>query len=110
MDQLPGILALLIAAAGWFYLFHSAAARRLEGIEGPGQNRLRVRLRQLGGGAMVVLAGAFYALSVMLSQRRAVASMILLIGVLLLLLLIVVLALVDLKLTRDLRGKRYPGK
>ena len=47
MNFLPAIFALLVAAAGWYYLFYSKAAIGLRGIEDDRQNRLRVRLRRL---------------------------------------------------------------
>ena len=61
MSYLPGIFSLLIAAAGWYYLFYSTSATVLRSIEGTRRNRRRVLFRRTGGAAMLLLAIAFYA-------------------------------------------------
>ena len=107
-DHLPALFALLVAAAGWFYLFFSKSAQRLAGIEGDGRNRLRVRLRRLGGLAMLLLAAAFYA-TVTFGTRRPPSPWGVLIGgasMILLLMAVLVLALADLRLTRRFRDER----
>ena len=56
------ILALLVvAAAGWFYMFYSRAAHSLTGIENDEINLKRIRLRRVGGLVMFVLAIFFFA-------------------------------------------------
>ena len=61
MRHLAGIFALLTGAAGWFYLFYSRAAHRLAGIEDQRLNARRVALRRVGGVAMLLLGGFFFA-------------------------------------------------
>ena len=41
MRTMLSIFALLVAACGWYYLFYSRAAERLEGIEENRANRVR---------------------------------------------------------------------
>ncbi|WP_428937089.1 hypothetical protein [Fontivita pretiosa] len=103
---LSGIFALLVAAAGWFYIFYSRAAANLAGIENPRTNRLRIALRRTGGAAMFLLAVAFYAFYVAIERRRVTWAAVLLLSVLALLGAIVVLGLVDLRLTYQLRRRR----
>src|SRR5436853_9719 len=61
MSTLATTLALLIAAAGWHYLFYSRAAERLAGVEQQRLNRLRVVLRRAGGAVLLVLGPTFFA-------------------------------------------------
>jgi hypothetical protein len=61
MQSLSTILALLIGIAGWYYLFYSRAAQRLEGVESQRLNRLRVGLRRVGGLVLLLLAPMFFA-------------------------------------------------
>ena len=61
MRILAAILSLLIAVAGWHYLFFSRAAARLQGIESDRLNRLRNQMRRVGGVVMLLLAGFFFA-------------------------------------------------
>jgi hypothetical protein len=106
MRYLPEIFSLIVAAAGWFYMFYSRAASNLAVVESQHVNRLRVRLRRLGGFAMILLAAAFYAGSVALERRRAEWAAILLLIVLVLMCVIVALGLLDLRLTNRLRRSR----
>jgi hypothetical protein len=69
MTLLPAILALLVAAAGWYYAFYSSAAGKLSGIERPSANRLRVRLRRINGCLMIVLGALFFILASALEQK-----------------------------------------
>src|SRR5437867_3440591 len=101
---LPGIFALLVLAAGWYYLFYSPAAHRLEGIEENQCNRLRVRLRRVNGVAMMLLAVAFYAACYTVTQP-APALMISL-AIMGLLVIVIVLAWADVRLTARLRRER----
>lgn len=109
MDHLPGIFALLVAAAGWYYMFYSQAASKLHGVEDPAQNRLRVRLRRIGGLVIMLLAVSFYAMFVMLRRERFAAAGMLMVLVMALMLGVVVLGLLDLRLTRKMRsaGRGY---
>jgi UDP-N-acetylmuramyl pentapeptide phosphotransferase/UDP-N-acetylglucosamine-1-phosphate transferase len=106
MDYLPGIFALLVAAAGGYYLFYSTAAQRLKGIENEQRNRLRIRLRRAGGVMILLLAVAFYAMFVALRRQRLAAAGMLLLVVMGLMGAIVVLGLIDLRLTQHLRRDR----
>lgn len=104
---LSAIFSLLVAAAGWHYLFYSQAATRLMGIEEDRLNRQRVRLRRVGGLCMLALGGCFFAgfwafdLDDLRGRADAFALVWLAVG--LLILTIVVLALIDLSLTARLR-------
>ena len=107
MSIIPGIFALLVAAAGWFYLFYSKSASNLAAVEAVESNRLRVRLRRLGGACMLVLGTAFY-VGYYASDRNepsAVFAFSWLI-VFVMMMTILVLAIADLRLTRRLRKIR----
>lgn len=106
MQNLPAIFALLVAAAGWYYMFYSTAAQNLQGIEDRQQNRLRVRLRRAGGLVIMLLGVAFYGMFVMLREQRAFAALLLMAVVFVLMLTIVVLGLVDIRLTSRMRRER----
>lgn len=105
MAYLPGILALLVAAAGWYYLFYSSAARKLAGIEAPATNQLRIRLRRVCGAIMLLMAAAFYAGTVAFSHERVREAAWLYLAMMILMGAMVVLGLVDLRLTNRLRRK-----
>lgn len=105
-NQLPGIFALLVGMAGWYYLFYSPAANNLSAIERGDINRVRVLLRRLGGGMMILLAAAFYTGSVAVQQERLELTLYCLVSVTLLLLGVVMLGLIDLRLTTRLRSQR----
>jgi hypothetical protein len=106
MHYLPGILALLIGAAGWHYLFYSPAARRLGAIEHPAVNLKRSRLRRANGVALLMLAGLFYAGFYAVDDRQTPQTFVLVwLGVFVLLFIVVVLAVIDLRLTAKLRRK-----
>ena len=108
LNALPAIFACLVGGAGWFYLFFSKSATRLVGVEGEKANRLRVRLRRLGGAAMLLLAVAFY-WTITAGTREPPNPWGVLIGgsaVILLLVAILILALADLRLTRKFRNAR----
>lgn len=100
------IFSLLTAAAGWYYLFYSNAARRLQPIESQRINLARVRLRRVGGIVMILLAVLFFAGFQEKIAASGAAYIAIWLIVLLLLLLIVVLALIDLRLTWALRRDR----
>jgi len=107
---LPPIFSLLVAAAGWFYMFYSTAANKLAGEEGEATNRKRVRLRRFGGCCMILLAVAFYVGCEALNRHdlRLFSGMML--AVLALMAATLVLALIDLRLTSDLRRRRREGR
>ena len=104
MRHLPGILALMIAIAGWFYMFYSRAAANLGSIENEQLNLKRVRLRRVGGFVMLLLAVAFFMLFYTFdSNEQAQAFILTLVAVLVLLCMILALGLIDLRLTLKLR-------
>lgn len=99
MEYLPGIFALLVAAAGWFYLFYSRAAAKLTGVEEDRPNRLRIGLRRANGIVMILLAVAFYAGYYTTAPNSPWWAFCWL-SVLVLLAAILILAMIDLHLTR----------
>lgn len=103
---LPPIFALLVAAAGWYYLFYSTAAQKLLAVEGERSNRLRVRMRRISGIVIILLAITFYAMFVALGRERHTMAGLLFVAVMLLMLAVVVLGLIDLRLTRRMRQRR----
>jgi UDP-N-acetylmuramyl pentapeptide phosphotransferase/UDP-N-acetylglucosamine-1-phosphate transferase len=104
---LPAVFALLVAAAGWFYLFYSRGAQRLSGIENAGLNHQRTILRRIGGLVMFLLAIAFYAgFYTVDADRQPHAFMAVWLAVLVLLGAVMLLGLVDLRMTWKLRRKR----
>jgi hypothetical protein len=106
LRYVAAILDLLIGVAGWYYLFYSKAAVRLDGIETPAVNQRRRRLRRFNGLIMLLLAGSFYAgIFAVDADHTPQAFVAVWLSVLLLLLVIVVLAVADLRLTTKLRGK-----
>ncbi|HEY7090535.1 MAG TPA: hypothetical protein VH518_20725 [Tepidisphaeraceae bacterium] len=108
-QYLSAICALLIAAAGWFYLFYSNAASKLAAVEDSGLNRLRIRLRRVGGLMMIPLAVTFYALCVTLEHDQFSLAAGYLLAVLALMGAVLILALVDLRLTLKLRREVRKG-
>jgi UDP-N-acetylmuramyl pentapeptide phosphotransferase/UDP-N-acetylglucosamine-1-phosphate transferase len=104
MDYLPGIFALVVAAAGWFYLFYSRAAQKLSGVEEDRLNRRRIRLRRVGGTVMILLGLFLYIL--LYADVSAPVFMLTLLLVILLLIAIMVLGMIDLRLTWKLRRQR----
>jgi drug/metabolite transporter (DMT)-like permease len=104
MQYLPAIFALLVGAAGWFYLFYSKAAHNLGAIEQQEFNRLRIRLRRTNGVVLLLLAACFAAAYYGTGAQRTFVMLFM--AVLVLLLGSVVLALIDVRLTRKLRRQR----
>lgn len=104
VKPLPAILALLIAAIGWYYLFYSNAAGRLESLEGAQTNRIRGVLRRINAILMLVLAVGIALASYKFNVRGAENAFILTwAAVMLLLFVVMVLALIDVRLTWKLR-------
>jgi len=101
------IFSLLTAAAGWYYLFYSKAAHKLQQVESQRINLARVRLRRVGGLIMLLLGVLFFAGFQDKIEASGAAYIAIWLTVLLLLLLIVVLALIDLRLTWALRRDRH---
>jgi drug/metabolite transporter (DMT)-like permease len=107
MNLLTGLFSLLIAAAGWYYMFYSRAATNLSGIERQDTNRRRHRLRQVGGGIMLLLAVCMYAgFNTVDPQTNPSPFVIVWMTVFVLLLVTVILAMIDLRLTWKLRHRR----
>lgn len=100
------MFSLLVAAAGWYYMFYSSAAQRLAGIENQAVNQKRVRLRRLGGCSMIMLAMAFYVGCDALNRHDLGLFSGMMLAVLALMALTLVLALIDLRLTGKLRRSR----
>lgn len=59
-SPLLAIFCLVVAAAGWYYLFYSRAAERLGAIEAKPANLQRVRLRRVGGFVIMLLGATLY--------------------------------------------------
>ena len=103
MQTLAPIVALLIAAVGWYYLFYSRATQRLEGVEEQRANRLRGILRRTNAAIMLLMAVAIAFGSVRMDRLTPEQFIVTWSGVLLLLFVAVVLALIDVRLTIQLR-------
>jgi drug/metabolite transporter (DMT)-like permease len=107
MPWIPDIFALLVAAAGWYYMFYSRAAHKLEGVENAELNLKRIRLRRIGGFVMMLFAVLFFAGFNTIDPKRHPALFLALWGVAFVLLgAMVVLALVDIRLTARLRRRQ----
>jgi hypothetical protein len=104
MQPLFAILALLIAAVGWYYLFYSRAAERLEALEEQQTNRRRGILRRINAIVMLLMALGI-ALGAFKFNPDSNRSEYFLTWALVMLLLpvSVSLALIDLRLTMKLR-------
>lgn len=105
------MLALLIAVAGWHYLFYSRSAVSLASMEMPSANRRRIRLRRGGGCAMMALAVCFFAGFFTVDfHEQPHAFVAIWLAVFVLLAVILILALIDLRLTVKLRHDRQVRK
>jgi hypothetical protein len=107
MDQaIVDIFALVCGVTGWFYLFYSKAAARLAGVEPATRNSLRIALRRVCGGAMVLLGIAFFAgFNAVDDQRTPRAYLAVWLGAMSLLAIIAILVAVDIRLTWKLRHR-----
>lgn len=106
MHALSAVFALLVAAAGWYYMFYSRAAQRLGDVEGQRLNLRRVRLRKITGFIMILLATCFFTLFWTFDPNHAPGAFVLMaLAVLVLLGAIVVLAMIDLRLTWQIRRR-----
>ncbi|HSI33424.1 MAG: hypothetical protein ACAI43_21860 [Phycisphaerae bacterium] len=107
MLPLTALFSLIVAAAGWYYMFYSRAAARLGAVEGERENRTRQRLRRLNGGAMFLMAVLFFAGFNAIDYRESPNAFIgVWFGVFVLLLAIVVLAMIDVRMTFRMRQRR----
>jgi len=104
MKFFPAIFSIIIAAAGWYYLFYSPAASRLAGIESNANNSRRQWLRRANGIVLFALAisffAGFYTVDV---DSNPHAFVLVWLTVFALLFTAVVLALLDVRLTAKLR-------
>lgn len=106
MSYLSAMVAVLAAASGWYYAFYSTAALNLATVEQAAANRRRVRLRRFNGVLMMLLGVSLYLMTSALDKRwPPTAAAGLLLAVLLLLLCVGVLAIIDLRLTTQLRDE-----
>jgi len=106
----PDLFSLLVAAAGWYYLFYSRAAHRLGNIENPLLNRQRIRLRRAGGFVMMLIAVLFFTgFNTVDADRHPVAFLVVWSTAFVMLLVMVGLALADIRLTARLRRRREGG-
>jgi hypothetical protein len=104
------IFCVTVMAAGWYYMFYSRAAHRLQGIEPTGANRQRVRLRQTNGFMMVMLGAFLYVALYGMSWERPGTAF----GVVWLLIFgflgaMIILGLADIRLTWKLSQERRRG-
>ncbi len=107
MPILTGIFSLMIAAAGWYYLFYSDAVHRLAAVEDVAINTRRVRIRRLGSVLLILLAMLFYVGSAVVSwDEPTVWFAVIWLGVMVLVGVVTILALLDLRLTNQLRQRR----
>lgn len=103
------IFSVVVAAAGWFYMFYSRAAQRLHEVEGTATNRRRVRLRRANGLAMFLLAVCIFAGSWTFNPDKAPGTWVLVwLAAMVLVLVIVVLGFLDIRLTAKLRRTTRP--
>ena len=111
MKPLSAILALLVAIAGWHYMFYSRAAHRLGVVEAAPANLQRIRLRRINGFVMFLLAICIFAVGWTFDWRVSPSAFVIIsFIVFVLLMLMVLLALLDLRLTHRLRRRRNPDQ
>src|SRR4249920_2793729 len=106
MQSMVGILALLIAAVGWYYLFYSRAAQNLGSLEEEQTNRRRGILRRVNAVVMLLMAVGIAAGTYRFSPDRNKEEWALTWSMVMLLLVAsVALALIDVRLTMKLRQR-----
>jgi hypothetical protein len=98
-------LAILCAAAGWHYLFHSKAAVRLASLESAPINARRIALRRLCGAVLILLGAAIFIATVAQNRAGPATFLACWLAVIVLLILLVALAWADLRGTAKLRQK-----
>jgi Na+/H+ antiporter NhaD/arsenite permease-like protein len=107
MKFVAAIFSLLVAAAGWHYLFYSRAAVRLAEVEDQRLNHRRITLRKVCGFVMLLLAICFLTLFwTFRPDDSPMAYLLMMLAVMLLLAAVVILALIDMRLTMHLRSRR----
>jgi len=111
MHIIGAILCLLVAAAGWYYMFYSRAAQKLSGIESPQLNQRRIVLRRVNGCLMVALAVVIYiGIGELRRENLQPTDLGLFAGMmftgLALMAGMLVLGLIDLRLTQNLRRRQ----
>ena len=101
---LPGILAMLVGVAGWFYLFYSRAAANLSSIEDTKLNARRTNLRRIGAVVMLTLSILIAVGSYGFNPEHPTAQFFILwLVVIALLVMMMILGLIDVRLTYRLR-------
>ncbi|MGE5608650.1 MAG: hypothetical protein ACM359_05325 [Bacillota bacterium] len=107
--MLQSVFALLVAAAGWHYMFYSRAASQLASAEGNAINRWRLRFRRVGGAILFLLAVCFFAGFHAVDPDYPTRAFVLIwISVILLLATIIALGIMDLILTLRLLRRLRP--
>ena len=110
-NHLATTLAFLTAVAGWFYMFYSKAGHSLATIEGERLNTRRIRLRRLNGMIMFLLAIFIFAgFNTVSPEEEPRAFIAIWMVVCALLASVLLLALIDLRLTMNIRRRRAEGK
>lgn len=106
--SLVNILALMVAGSGWYYMFYSRAAHRLEAIENRRINLSRIRCRRASGGLLSLMGVLIFAGSQRQFDPESHPRSFILIwlAVMVLLLVVVILAMIDLRLTLKLRQEQ----
>jgi UDP-N-acetylmuramyl pentapeptide phosphotransferase/UDP-N-acetylglucosamine-1-phosphate transferase len=103
------IFAVIVATAGWFYMFYSRAAQKLSEVEGSKANNRRVRLRRANGLAMFLLAVCIFAGAWTFSPEKAPGPwMLVWLAAIVLVFVILVLGMLDVRLTARLRRAARP--
>jgi hypothetical protein len=102
------ILSLMVAASGWYYLFYSRAAHRLEKLEDRRLNLSRIRCRRAAGGLLSIMGVLMFIGGQRQTEPEAHPRLYIGIwtGVMALLLVIVILAMIDLRLTLKIRQEQ----
>ncbi len=103
MGYWPAAIALVVGAAGWWYLFYSSGAARLGGFESDQANRSRVRLRRANAMVMLLLAVGVAVGIYGVGAERPVTYLAVWGAVMALLIVFMILALLDLRLTWRLK-------
>jgi hypothetical protein len=108
LATLVNILALSVAASGWYYMFYSRAAHRLESIENRHINLSRIRCRRASGGLLAAMGALIFVGSQHLADPQSHPRTFISVwtAVMFLLLAIVILAMIDLRLTLKLRKQQ----
>lgn len=111
MQWLASTLSLLIAIAGWYYLFQSRAAHKLTGVENAQINSRRIILRRVAGFTLLLLATLFYIGISTIDHPQTPSSFVYIwMGILGLLIVVLILGFIDMQYTlrfyRDRKSRR----